>query len=434
MKIRPLSPLVAAACLVAAAFAQKSAAAQTGDKTPVLSPARAQDETQSLKPKVRTVTAFVRVDREHYRASLLDAASMLRRARTRFQQDGWEVEFIRITTQPFPEYVNGLSHDQALSFLMEMDAMAEKEDFLLAIGPAMSRDSDNPAVMDLLGELLSKARVINATVLIAGEDGVHWKVVRAAARMVKYIEDHSPGSQGNFSFTAAAMMPEYTPFYPASYHTGPGHRFSVGLESANVVDRALGETTGDPDAASRRLKADLAQYTSLAEATALAVARESSWEYLGLDPTPAPRMDVSIGGAIERFNGHRFGSSGTLTAARLITEAVKAVPARQVGYSGLMLPVLEDRRLAQRWSEGTINIDSLLAYSAVCATGLDTVPLPGDISEEQVARILGDVASLAYQWKKPLTARLMPVKAKKAGERSQFDDPYLENAVLQPLP
>jgi uncharacterized protein (UPF0210 family) len=29
-------------------------------------------------------------------------------------------------------------------------------------------------------------------------------------------------------------------------------------------------------------------------------------------------------------------------------------------------------------------MDSLLAYSAVCAGGLDTIPLPGDISEERL--------------------------------------------------
>ena len=96
--------------------------------------------------------------------------------------------------------------------------------------------------------------------------------------------------------------------------------------------------------------------------------------------------------AIERFTGHRFGSSGSLTAVRIITEVVRSVPARQVGYSGLMVPVLEDRRLAQRWSEGAIDIDSLLSYSAVCATGLDTLPLPGDVSQEQLRRIPGDVA------------------------------------------
>jgi uncharacterized protein (UPF0210 family) len=99
-----------------------------------------------------------------------------------------------------------------------------------------------------------------------------------------------------------------------------------------------------------------------------------------------------------------------------------------------MLPVLEDNRLAQRWSEGKLGIDSLLAYSSVCATGLDTVPLPGDISEEQIARILSDVAALAVKWSKPLTARLLPVKAGHAGERTHFDDPHLTNATLQPLP
>ena len=62
------------------------------------------------------------------------------------------------------------------------------------------------------------------------------------------------------------------------------------------------------------------------------------------------------------------------------------------------------------------------------------MPLPGAVSEEQLARILGDVASLAYTWKKPLTARLLPVKGAGPGQRSQFKDAALDNAVLQPLP
>ena len=85
---------------------------------------------------------------------------------------------------------------------------------------------------------------------------------------------------------------------------------------------------------------------------------------------------------------------------------------KQVGYSGLMVPVMEDKLLAQRWAESTYNVDSLLAYSAVCGTGLDTVPLPGDISIEQMERILADVASLAVKWNKPLSARLQPVQGK----------------------
>ena len=51
-----------------------------------------------------------------------------------------------------------------------------------------------------------------------------------------------------------------------------------------------------------------------------------------------------------------------------------------------MLPVLEDPTLSSRWGEGTYTITSLLAYSAVGANGLETVPLPGDVTEEQIAR------------------------------------------------
>jgi uncharacterized protein (UPF0210 family) len=99
-----------------------------------------------------------------------------------------------------------------------------------------------------------------------------------------------------------------------------------------------------------------------------------------------------------------------------------------------MLPILEDSRLAQRWSEGRISIDALLSYSAVCGTGLDTVPLPGDITEQQLEYIIGDMASLAVKWHKPLSARLLPVAGKNPGDTTAFDAPYLVNATLQPLP
>jgi uncharacterized protein len=106
-----------------------------------------------------------------------------------------------------------------------------------------------------------------------------------------------------------------------------------------------------------------------------------------------------------------------------------------VGFSGLMLPILEDPVLAKRWSEGTFDLDSLLAYSAVCGTGFDTIPLPGDVSQEQLGRIIGDLASLAFKWHKPLTARLIPAPGKKAGDRTDFNFGTLEfpNTTLKPL-
>src|SRR5260370_12677798 len=154
---------------------------------------------------------------------------------------------------------------------------------------------------------------------------------------------------------------------------------------------------------------------------------------MGIDLAPAPSGDVSSGAAMETLTTQPFGVSGTLTAAATITAAVKDVKVKQTGYSGLMLPILEDSRLAQRWSEGRISIDALLSYSAVCGTGLDTIPLPGDVSAEELSLIISDMASLAYKWHKPLSARLLPVLGKGWGEVTEFDDPYLVNSTLQPL-
>src|ERR1700680_1428206 len=154
---------------------------------------------------------------------------------------------------------------------------------------------------------------------------------------------------------------------------------------------------------------------------------------MGNDLSPAPLGSTSIGAAIEALTKLPLGASGTLTVAAEITAVLKTIPIKHAGYSGLMLPVLEDERLAQRWSEGRISLDALLGYSAVCGTGLDVVPLPGEISETQLARIIGDVATLSEKGDKPLSARLLPFSGKKAGERTDFASPYLENATIQPL-
>src|SRR5262249_12202669 len=139
---------------------------------------------------------------------------------------------------------------------------------------------------------------------------------------------------------------------------------------------------------------------------------ETGWRFAGIDLSPAPGVDRSIGVAIETLTQQPFGAAGTMTAAATITGGVKDVAVRQTGYNGLMLPVAEDPHLAKRWNDGLVSIDALLAYSSVCATGLDTVPLPGDVTEQQISLIIGDMASLAFKWGKPLTARLMPVTSK----------------------
>ena len=340
------------------------------------------------KPKVRAITAFIRLDTSQYKQQVTDALTMLRNAKARFELAGYEVQTIRITTQPFPEYTRGMSKQAALAFFHDLDTLAKQENILVGIGPALMSEKDDPEEATLLAEILSLTSSMRGTIMVAGDDGVHWKAVHAAAGVIKYLEDHTDHSGGNFYFAAIANVPPYAPFYPASYHQGLGHQFAVALESANVV-AAVMAVQRDPEATRQALIAELGMHARAVEDIASKIDQETGWTYMGIDLSPAPRKEVSIGSATAGFTGGRFGTSGTLTAAATITSALRDIAVKKVGYSGLMMPVLEDTRLSQLWSEGALSMDQLLAYSAVCGTGLDTIPLPGDITTQQLERIIG---------------------------------------------
>jgi len=98
-----------------------------------------------------------------------------------------------------------------------------------------------------------------------------------------------------------------------------------------------------------------------------------------------------------------------------------------------MMPVLEDATLAARAAEGTLTLKDLLLYSAVCGTGLDTVPLPGDATPVQLTAALLDLATLAVRLDKPLTARLMPIPGKKAVDPTDFDFAFFANSRVMAL-
>jgi hypothetical protein len=386
------------------------------------------------KPNVRAITAFVRLHPATLDRQIAEALTVLRAAEGAFAQRGYKTETIRIVTQPLAELISGQSDDGALKLLKTIDDLSAKEGFIPSVGPAMMRDSDDPRVMRLLEKALSTLPNIQANTIIAADGGIHWNVIRESAALVRYLTDHASPNHGNFNFTATAMVKPYGPFYPGTYHTGAGRQFSIGFEGANVVQEVFARTHGNFDGSVAELTKQLTIHAQAAESVGAEVAASKGWTFMGVDPTPAPLGDVSIGAAIETYTGAKFGSSGTMTAALIITTAVKAVPVRQIGYSGLMVPVLEDKLLAQRWAEGTITTDALLAYSAVCGTGLDTIPYPGDIGVNQLARIFGDVASLAWKWNKPLSARLQPVAGKKSGDRTEYAGPFLFNTTLHEAP
>jgi len=98
-----------------------------------------------------------------------------------------------------------------------------------------------------------------------------------------------------------------------------------------------------------------------------------------------------------------------------------------------MLPLLEDSILAKRAAEELLTVKDLMLYATLCGTGLDTIPLAGDTTIEQLQAVLMDIAAMSNRLGKPLTARLMPIPGKSVGELTDFHFTFFANSRVLAL-
>ena len=133
------------------------------------------------KPKIRAITAFVNLDRSKYQQQITDAMKALKYIRTLLESRGYVVQGVRIATQPFSEYTKGLSTEQTVEFFRNYENLATQQNFIPDIGPAMLNANDPETQADVLAEILAGTKYINASLVVAADDGIRWRSVGAAA-------------------------------------------------------------------------------------------------------------------------------------------------------------------------------------------------------------------------------------------------------------
>lgn len=381
--------------------------------------------------KVRTVTAGVTLKRgraDEWPRQLAAAAAFNAAAAERYAAAGFEVQTTRISTNSFEEYVDVSDAAAALEAFKAIDAELVR----LGVGLFNAGPARTSAGRRLVPDLVSLGPRISASGAMPGPLDKPAAAELAAA--VLRIAAETAGGEGNFQFCAAFNVPPNIPFFPAAYHEG-APSFAVGCETSAIVADALPRAGGDLEAARALLKQTFEAQMRPVEAIASALSAAHALAYDGIDASVAPSPGAPpLSAAFESLGLGAFGESGTLAVSALLTGALKSLDVKLCGYSGLMLPPLEDVGLAARATEGRYRIHDLLAYSAVCGLGLDTVPVPGDVPPAKLAALLLDVAALAFRLDKPLTARLFPVPGKAAGEMTDFVNPHLCNAAVFDVP
>jgi hypothetical protein len=357
-----------------------------------------------------------------------------RTARSRFENAGYEVQTTRLATQPFPLLLRDRGAASAPRFARELQSLCQEHGLdYCSIGPVLATDTDcDLSFIDVIPAVIQATDAVFASVLVASQQaGINLQAIARCAGLISEIAHLTPDGFGNLRLAVLADCGPGSPFFPVAYHQAPETGFTIATEAADLAVKALTGVTGLAEA-NQRLVDAIEHEAEAIEQVCRSLEADFGFAYGGIDFSlaPFPVAARSIGQAIEGLGIDRFGGSGTLFAVALIKQAIEKADFTPCGFCGVMLPVLEDHTLAHRTTEDLFTIDSLLLYSSVCGTGLDTIPLPGDVEVEELAGILLDVATLSLVCEKPLTARLMPIPGKKAGEMTDFDFAYFANAQI----
>lgn len=371
---------------------------------------------------VRTVTYGGDPGAPIDRARMADAGRVAAAVKRAVEDAGYAVQTTRFAARPFGDLVRP---DGVVGFARELQSrgLAEGFDFV-TIGPA--RPSDPPDLFRAIPDALAATSAAFASAIVASPStGIDVTAVQEAASIIHRCACLGTDGFGNLRFAALANVPPGVPFLPAAYHDGGRPTIGLGIEGAAAAVHAC--TVAPTLDEAREVLIALVEIDARRLEQAVKSALDGTRvHFAGIDYSLAPYPEAarSLGTAIEQLTGVRTGESGTLTAAAWLASTLDQAVFPRVGFSGLFLPVFEDAVLAARAGEGVLTTADLLLYSAVCGTGLDTVPLPGDIPASEIAPILMDVAALALRLNKPLTARLMPIPGRHAGDHVAFDFPY----------
>ncbi len=375
--------------------------------------------------KIRTIT--VGLPDAFSREQLYFAMDFNRRCQSHFEANGYEVQTTRVSSQAWNQI---FSTDQVL----ELDRrVVELGGDFFSLGTIFPHLSQTPVHLNLVPDIISQSRTLfTSATLTTPDQQIGWEAAEKTAAAIQQIAQNTDDGFGNLRFAATMNCPPNTPFFPAAYWQDEGLNVGIGWQAADLVHKAFIDAP-NLEIALEDLKQLMEQEGKQIVALTEELAHEAGIRFVGLDVSPAPMGTESIAGAMEIQLSGRFGVRGTLTVAAAITRTLDSLNLPRCGYSGLMLPVLEDEVLGNRSRDGCFNLDSLLLYSAVCGTGLDTIPIPGDASISQICGILTDVTSLSIRWGKPLSVRLFPTPGLSAGELTRFDSPYLTNTTVMEL-
>ncbi len=306
--------------------------------------------------KIRSITYFCNPGWPLDEKKLQAAGAFLSEAKGKFEAAGYEVQSRRLATIPFPIMLGADKVSETPRLAAELNLLLPKLGIdYAALGPAM------PAIPDSYGVLPSalgvSKNIFFSGVMADNRIGISLPAVNACAEVIVQAAKLEPNGFANLNFAALANVPPGTPFFPAAYSKGNEPAFAIAMEAADVAVRSF-EHADTVEAGRKALIAALEENAQTLAKTADILKFKYLVKFGGIDFSlaPFPEETRSLGAAFERMGVSKVGLHGSLAAAGILAEAIERAHFSRAGFSGLMMPVLEDARLSERAAEGRLTV------------------------------------------------------------------------------
>jgi len=398
--------------------------------------------------KVRTITSFLTLTKEQktWEEVIKKASIFGGDLAKEFDKNFYEVQSIRIVTNAFGEYINTSSKETALNDMKILSDILNSPSMpdiriRFAIGEAKTQEEIEmlPYLIKEFGDICNACVNIEVDELGVPDD----TMTQLSAKAVSKIGEITPRGEGNFNFTVNYNCKPLIPYFPASYHNSSDEDcFALGLETPDLLVEALASLDNVENHNIQWKNSYSIMHAALQYHVTKIIDITNNFKhahktkFAGIDSSAAPSKDCSSMVDVYKLLGvPYFGAAGTVEASSLLTKVFKSIKGcALIGFSGLMLAVVEDEGLALATKNNEFDIRALLTYSSVCGIGLDTVPIEGDTPTGKIADIMRDTGTMAFRLNKPLTVRLFPVPNLKAGDITKFQSDDLCNSAVLAIP
>ncbi len=387
--------------------------------------------------KLRTITFGIDLSNQTDSSVRHETGAFFSKANTISSKYNFAPRTQRIALPPF-EVGNKVEEQAVLSTVEKVSVLCKDNGIRWFCVPFKTLGQDMQQLNAVAIEIADKYKNAFINYILTQNNQLSLQSALYASKFIKLVSRLSENGFDNFRCGASFNCKANGAYFPFTYHSGK-NGFSIALEmTPTIVDVIKSnknvQLEGIRDKIIDALLPTLIQIDKISKEIELV----TKIKYNGIDTSIAPHPEDpehSVSYIVELLGVEVFGGYGSTFVTSFLTDILKTIAGRSsiktTGFNGVMYSVLEDPGISRiNKDKDSLSIEELMLFSTVCACGLDMVPVPGDISDDEIGSILLDVAALSNRLQKPLGVRILPIPGKPAGQITDFDHDFLCNTRI----